>query len=266
MIPLKDNIPSRTTPFVNYALIGACALVFFAQLKEAGNSNGGIVERYGMIPARVWHPDTDIRTVEIARVRGHLQMVQRPTERPAFSPWLTLVTCIFLHGGWMHFLGNMWFLFIFGDNVEDRIGHVAYLLFYLFCGVAATAAHLLINSTSEVPTIGASGAIAGVMGAYFLLYPRANVLSVVPLFFFLEIVVLPAPIFLGVWFVIQFFQGAASITTTQSGGVAWWAHIGGFVAGYLIAAILRAVGETSPPVEQMRPRTERVNLYRYSRY
>jgi membrane associated rhomboid family serine protease len=104
------------------------------------------------------------------------------------------------------------------------------------------------------------------MGAYFLLYPRANVLSVVPLFFFLEIVVLPAPIFLGVWFVLQFFQGAASITTTQSGGVAWWAHIGGFVVGYLIAAILRAVGETSPPVEQMRPRTDRVNLYRYSRY
>jgi membrane associated rhomboid family serine protease len=266
MIPLRDNIPARTTPIVNYALIAACGLVFAAQLLEYRDTGPGLVERFGMIPARIWNPEQDVTVVEIVPVHGQIERIERNAQAPPFSPWLTLVTCIFLHGGWMHFLGNVWFLFIFGDNVEDRMGHWAYLLFYFFCGVAASAAHLLSNPQSGVPTIGASGAIAGVMGAYFLLYPRAMVLSAVPLFFFLEMVVLPAPVFLGIWFVIQFFQGTAAITSTQSGGVAWWAHIGGFAAGYAIAAILRTVGETRPPVEQTRPNADRVQVYRYRRY
>jgi hypothetical protein len=181
------------------------------------------------------------------------------------SPWLTLLTCIFLHGGWMHFLGNMWFLFIFGDNVEDRIGHSGYLLFYLFSGVAASGAHLLSNPASDVPTIGASGAIASVMGAYFLLYPRALVLSLIPIVFFFHIVVLPAPVFLGVWFLLQFFQGLGSVGSVQTTGVAWWAHIGGFVFGFLVAAVLRTVGETRPPVEATRPRADRSGFYRIER-
>jgi membrane associated rhomboid family serine protease len=266
MIPLKDNIPSRTFPGVNYGLIAITALAFVGQLMELGETGSTLVERYGMIPKRVWQPESAIYLPEVVPVGSELVLREREAERPPFTPWFTLLTCIFLHGGWMHFLGNMWFLFIFGDNVEDRVGHVGYLLFYVFCGVAASAAHLFTNPGSYVPTIGASGAIAGVMGAYFLLYPRAMVLSVVPLFFFLQMVVLPAPVFLGVWFVIQFFQGAADITSTQTGGVAWWAHIGGFVVGYLIAAALRATGETRPPVQQTRPHSDHVGMYRYGQY
>jgi membrane associated rhomboid family serine protease len=180
-------------------------------------------------------------------------------------PWLTLLTCIFLHGGWMHFLGNMWFLYIFGDNVEDRFGHLGFGLFYLLCGVGASAAHLLTNRGSAVPTIGASGAIAAVMGAYFVLYPRARVLTVVPIFYFLEMIVLPAPLFLGVWFVIQFFQGAFAISAAASTGVAWWAHVGGFVAGMVLAWQLRARNRLWPAVERELPRTERVSAYRIGR-
>ncbi|OHB76929.1 MAG: hypothetical protein A2W31_10370 [Planctomycetes bacterium RBG_16_64_10] len=190
---------------------------------------------------------------------------ERALAAPPFSVWLTLLSCIFLHGGWLHFLGNMWFLFIFGDNVEDRLGHVAYLLFYLFCGVLASVAHLVANPGSTVPTIGASGAIAGVMGAYLLLYPRATVLSIVPIIFFVQIIVLPAPVFLGVWFVLQFLQGTSSLTSAQAGGVAWWAHIGGFAVGWLIAWILQGTGETSPPVQERRPHSDHTTVYRYHR-
>jgi membrane associated rhomboid family serine protease len=272
MIPLKDNIPSRTTPFVNYVLIAVSTVGFLAQLATQSTGSDPLVEQLGMIPRRVFHPDEPITIVErVAYVNefGFATSVEDRTRElaaPPFSPWLTLLTCLFLHGGWMHILGNMWFLHIFGDNVEDRLGHVAYLLFYLFCGVGASAAHLATNPSSNVPTIGASGAIAGVMGAYFLLYPKANVLSVIPIFLFIEIIVLPAPVFLGIWFVLQFFQGTLAITSTQTGGVAWWAHIGGFVVGYAVAAVLRMTGETSPPVSAVRPRTERPQVYRYHRW
>ena len=265
MIPLRDNIPSRTVPVVNYTMIAICGIVILAQLAEQQSPSSSLVERFGMIPARLLNPDVPVMVRELVPVGGEVAVVQHEAAAPSFTPWATLLTCIFLHGGWMHFLGNMWFLFIFGDNVEDRMGHLGYLLFYVFCGVSASIAHLVSSPESTIPTIGASGAIAGVMGAYFLLYPRAMVLSIVPLFVFVEMVVLPAPIFLGIWFVIQFFQGAASITTTQSGGVAWWAHIGGFVVGYLVAALLRATGETRPPVGQVRPNAERMGAYRYVR-
>ncbi len=271
MIPLRDNIPSRTVPIVNYAMIAACTLVFLAQLADQADGDAVLVERLGMIPARVLHPDERIERSErmalVDRFGQVVQVVERPRElAPApFSPWLTLLTCIFLHGGWMHFLGNMWFLFIFGDNVEDRIGHLGYLLFYLFSGVAASGAHLLSDPSSQVPTIGASGAIASVMGAYCLLYPRAKVVSLVPIIVIMEIVVLPAPVFLGIWFVLQFFQGIWSITSLQTTGVAWWAHIGGFGFGFLVAVVLRAVGGTRPPVATRHPNTERIAVYRYRR-
>lgn len=265
MIPLRDNIPARTTPIVNYTLIGICTLVFLMQLADESNRRAGLIERFGMIPARVLNPDQPVRMQVQVQDRFGRRFV-RPVEMasPPVSPWITLVTCVFLHGGWLHFLGNMWFLFIFGDNVEDRVGHLGYLLFYLFCGVFASVAHLVFNAASVVPTIGASGAIAGVMGAYFLLYPHAKVLSLLPIFFFIHILVVPAPVFLGVWFLLQFLQGTVSTASgIEAGGVAWWSHIGGFVVGFAIAAILKSTGETRPPVQGLRPQADRMGTYRY---
>lgn len=266
MIPLKDNIPPRTTPVVNYAMIGLTAVAFFLQFT---GERGALIEKYGMIPKRVLNPDAEITMPVMQRVvdprTGQVGQIQRGERRVAEPPipvWLTLLTSVFLHGGWLHFLGNMWFLHIFGDNVEDRFGHVGFVVFYLVCGMLAGLAHLASAPDSTVPTIGASGAIAGVMGAYLLLYPRAMVLTLVPIFFFLQMVVLPAPIFLGIWFLIQFFQGAASVTTTQTAGVAWWAHIGGFVVGMAAVWILGRWGRLRPPVTTARPHTDHVSSYR----
>jgi hypothetical protein len=263
MIPIQDNIPSRTFPIVNYAIIALCGVTFLLQL---GSPPDQLVERLGMVPVRVFHPDKTIEIVRQIPVRTPLgiQVLEQKHELmpSALPPIATLLTCIFLHGGWMHVIGNLWFLYIFGDNVEDRLGHVGYLFFYLVCGMAASGAHLFASPNSGVPTIGASGAVAGVMGAYFLLYPRATVLSVIPIFFFFEMVVLPAPLFLGVWFLLQFLQGTLSITATQAGGVAWWAHIGGFLVGIVIAAALNAIHLTRPPVTARRPNSERPTHYR----
>jgi membrane associated rhomboid family serine protease len=215
-----------------------------------------------MVPARVANPEAEVtlRSVREVRTPFGLRIVQEERQMaPAAVPtWLTLLTCTFLHGGWMHFLGNMWVLWIFGDNAEDRYGHVGYLIFYLVCGVAASAAHFLVDRSSTLPTVGASGAIAGVMGAYFLLYPRARVLCLVPIFFFLQIMWLPAPLFLGIWFLLQFFQGTASITSMASGGVAWWAHIGGFLAGLAATFWLRDHRHLRAPVQGTRPGSDRV--------
>ncbi len=264
MIPLKDNIPSRTIPYVNFTMIGVCTVVFLGQLMAEGRDVHP-VERFGMIPLRVLRPDQPVLVTEYVQSPGGMRELQRPAAPTPFTPWLTLLTCIFLHGGWMHYLGNMWFLYIFGDNVEDRMGHVGYLIFYLGCGVAASVAHLMASQGSSLPTIGASGAIAGVMGAYTLLYPKAMVLAVIPLFVIMQVMVIPAPVFLGIWFLLQFFQGAMAVTNTMATGVAWWAHIGGFVGGFLVAAVLRRIGETSPPVEQRLPQTDRAAMYRIRR-
>lgn len=242
MIPLSDNIPSRSVPVVNYALIGICLVVFLAQVGESPEAPS-LVERFGMIPSRITDPEKPVDiVVGVQRVmtpRGiQYQEVRRPAAPPAVPAVLTLLTCIFLHGGWMHFLGNMLFLHIFGDNVEDRFGHIGYLAFYALCGTLASLAHLWSAPGSTIPTVGASGAIAGVMGAYFVWYPRAHVRAIVPIFFFLHLVEVPAPIFLGVWFLLQFFQGTMSIDGTEAAGVAWWAHIGGFVCGLLIAKLM----------------------------
>jgi membrane associated rhomboid family serine protease len=265
LIPLRDNIRPHRWPLVNYLLIAASGAVFAWQLGESARDKQGLVERFGMIPARVLDPEARVEIVETVRVRGlfgeRLVQRRRAAESPPFDSWLTLLTCIFLHGGWMHFLGNMWFLFIFGDNVEDRLGHAGYLIFYLGSGVAASAAHLFTNAESTIPTVGASGAIAGVMGAYFLLYPKATVLTLVPLFYFYEMVVLPAPLFLGIWFVIQFFQGTLTITASATSGVAWWAHIGGFAVGAAVVLLLKLAGLLHRDPVDLRSRPARSRRY-----
>ncbi len=272
MFPISDSIPSRTVPVTNYLLIAVCAAVFMIQV-GSGSRGDAIVEQYGMIPYRVFHPNEPIEIVrtetqpEMTPFGVRLRKVRvRETLPPSpIPPILTLLTSIFLHGGWMHFLGNMWFLYIFGDNVEDRFGHVGFLFFYLACGILASLAHLFLHANSTVPTIGASGAIAGVMGAYFLLYPRAHIITLLPVFFIPYIVVLPASVFLGVWFLFQFFQGTAAITSIQTTGVAWWAHIGGFAAGMFFTWELQREERLRPPVTEVLPYAERTSHYRLTR-
>jgi membrane associated rhomboid family serine protease len=155
--------------------------------------------------------------------------------------FLPIFTSMFLHGGWLHLIGNMIYLWIFGDNVEDMMGHIKYFIFYLLCGVSANYAHLYTNASSPMPTIGASGAIAGVMGAYFILFPRSKVWTLFPIFFFIQIIKIPAVAFLGFWFLMQFFMGFFSlgVSSVARGGVAWWAHIGGFACGALLVFIFK---------------------------
>lgn len=222
MIPLRDTIPSRSVPLVNGALIAACAGVFVLQLL-AGDGGKSLVTDFGFVPARLFHPS--------AVGPGSLSL------------GLTgLFASMFLHGGFVHLAGNMLFLWVFGDNVEDALGHLRYLVFYLGCGALAALLQGLLAPTSLVPMVGASGAIAGVLGAYFVLYPRARVVTIVPLFFLFPLVEVPAFLFLLLWFLVQFWQGTASVAasgTAAAGGVAWWAHVGGFVAGLLLLPLLK---------------------------
>ncbi len=241
MIPLRDSIPSRTTPYVNYVIIALCSLAFLAQLSSPDQSEA-IVESFGMVPLRLSDPSAEPMFEQQVLVEApsgpEVRSVTRSLAPAVIPPVMTLITCMFLHGGWMHFIGNMWFLYIFGDNVEDRLGHIGYSLLYLGTGIAAGLTHYISARYSPIPTIGASGAIAGVMGAYALLYPHAKVLAVLPLFVFIQTFVLPAPIFLGIWFVMQTFSGITSITGDATTGVAWWAHIGGFVGGAIVALMI----------------------------
>jgi hypothetical protein len=209
--PLRDNIPSARPPYLNYALIGINILAFFFEL-SLGPDLEGFVEVFGFIP-------------------GHFvgQLWQNPLALTAlFGP---MFTSMFLHAGFLHIIGNLWFLYIFGDNVEDALGRGRYLLLYLASGVAACLTQLLFAPTSPVPMIGASGAIAGVMGAYFFLFPQARVLTFVVLLLFFTVWEIPAYIFLGFWFLMQFLMGTTSLERASLGGVAFWAHVGGFVTG-----------------------------------
>ncbi|TWU02805.1 rhomboid family intramembrane serine protease [Stieleria varia] len=252
MIPLSDNIPSRRTPFVNYIVLAICTAAFLLQITQA-DSGQSIVQEYGMIPARLSHPDVELvieQNVAVQTSRGIEIVPQRTTLPPStIPPWLTVLTCIFLHGGWMHFLGNMWFLYVFGDNVEDRLGHIGFALLYIGTGVIASLSHWATGPDSPIPTIGASGAIAGVMGAYAWLYPHARVKSILPIPIFLYVFVLPAPVFLGIWFAMQTFSG---VTSNAETGVAWWAHIGGFIAGAIVALIIGRTPIGSGPVMETR--------------
>lgn len=211
MLPLRDTIQSRHYPVVTVALIWANALVFLFQLSLTAPELERFFLLYGVVPARFTHPFW-------AYEAGF----------PPPTPW-PLLTSVFLHGGWFHIISNMWTLWIFGDNVEDRMGSGRFLLFYLLCGAMAGLLHILTNVGSAVPTIGASGAIAGVMGAYFCLFPRSLVITLVPILFYPLVFEIPAVIYLGVWFFSQVLNGV--VAHGQAAGVAWWAHIGGFVAG-----------------------------------
>jgi membrane associated rhomboid family serine protease len=256
MFPLHDSIAPRTFPWVTYGIIALCSLAFLLQV-AAGPDDNRIVEEWGMIPARVMADEVTKAELTIERPTlahtpyGDQVVVQRaPMPSAAISDWVTLLTCMFLHGGLMHFAGNMWFLHIFGDNVEDRLGHAVYAALYVAAGLLAGLTHLISNPGSSIPTIGASGAIAGVMGAYILLYPKSVIETVIPLPLLFTTFPVPAPIFLGIWFLIQVFQGA--YTPGTGGGVAWWAHVGGFVAGLAAAGVMLALHWASPPAQEGR--------------
>ena len=230
MIPLRDANPTRRTPVVTLALIAACGIVFAWQLGilAQGGDEGltRFIEDHGVVPA------------QLSSALGRGDLVSEPV--------LDVFTSMFLHAGGLHLLGNMLYLWIFGNNVEDRMGRLVYLGFYLFGGIAAVAGQVLIDPASEVPMIGASGAISATLGAYLVLYPGARIQSLVFLGFFYQLIAVPAVIVLGFWFVLQVIDGLGSLgaTTGIEGGVAFFAHIGGFVVGALIALPFRLRGST----------------------
>jgi membrane associated rhomboid family serine protease len=208
MFPISDVIPSRTRPVVTIALIVINSLVFLYMVALPPRARLYFTAQYALIPA--------------------------------YFSWAAVVTSMFLHGGWMHVIGNMLYLWIFGDNVEDRLGHGLYLVFYLACGIIAAMGQLVIDPTSTIPMLGASGAIAGVMGAYFVLYPESRVLTAVFILIFFDIVEVPAIFFLGIWFLMQLLSGVGSLgVASTTGGTAFFAHIGGFIAGLVVGAFLR---------------------------
>lgn len=253
MFPIRDDIPSTRIPVVNYTIIGACVAVYFLQI-TAPDGGERIISEYGMIPYRVTHNTTAPLLAElptpVRRPDGRIQVVKAERELPAvpIPAWLTMFTCMFLHGGFMHIVGNMWFLVIFGDNIEDRYGHVPYLMMYLLSGLAASILQLISSPSSPIPTVGASGAIAGVMGSYFVLFPHARIHTIIPLGVVFTSAELPAPLFLGIWFLLQI--GSAFLSGEGMGGVAWWAHIGGFVAGIGLTWWGKSAGWLTP----VRPR------------
>lgn len=214
MIPLKDDNPTNTTPVVSWSLIGACVLVFLWQVSLGPRAGQEAVYALGVIPAVL------------------LEGASLPPEIALVSPEITIFTSMFMHGGWMHLIGNMLYLWIFSDNVEDSMGHGRYIVFYLLCGVAAVFAQALPDTHSTIPMIGASGAISGVLGAYLLLFPHARVVVLIPLGFYSQIVRMPAGMVLLIWFGLQLLQSA--MTPKGEAGVAFGAHIGGFLAGMVL--------------------------------
>ena len=217
MFPIRDTIPSKNPPIATWLIILANSLVFLFELTMPETTLKGLFYHFGIVPARYTHP-------EWAYWAG-LQV----------DDYWPFLTSMFLHGGWMHIIGNMWTLWIFGDNVEDRMGPVRFLFFYLLCGLAAGLVHWHTNANSTLPTVGASGAIAGVMGAYFFLFPFSRVIVLVPILIFPFFFELPAMTYLGFWALTQFFSGTLSLGNPGDvGGVAWWAHVGGFITGILL--------------------------------
>ncbi len=221
MIPIRDDAPRFGTPFINYFLMAMNIVVFLYEVALPPRAREILVFQFGVVPIKI-----------TALAAG----------QHAINPEAALVpilTSMFLHASWLHLISNMWVLFIFGDNIEDYLGHFKYLVFYFLSGIAASVVHIAFNLNSSIPSVGASGAIAGVMGAYFLLYPSARVLTLMP-FFFLFFLWLPAWIVLGYWFLVQFLSGAATAIAASSqttGGIAFWAHVGGFVAGMALVKL-----------------------------
>ena len=227
MLPLRDDQPRYSVPYITYFLIGLNLLIFLFEAALEPASLKNLVFQFGVVPANL-----------TAFLAGS-------PKYPLVAVVLPLFTSMFLHGSWMHVIGNMWFLHIFGDNVEDYLGHFKYLVFYLVAGILAMTAQVAIDPVSRVPTLGASGAIAGVLGAYFILYPRARVLT----WFFVFVIYVPAWIMLGYWFALQFLSGAATSLVYEGrsvGGVAFWAHVGGFIAGVIMIKLFPARPRRSP--------------------
>ena len=212
MIPLRDNIPHRRKPVITTAILVLNVVVFLYQLGLGGGVES-FIKTYGFVPQRL-----SLSSISLG------------------AKLLPLFSSMFIHGGFLHLAGNCLYLWIFADNVEDKLGHVNFLIFYLVCGVAASLLHALFNLSSKVPAIGASGAIAGVLGAYFLMFPRARVVTLLPLFIFWQIIEIPAFFFLGFWFVLQFLFGLVSLGATGA-EIAFWAHIGGFISGMLLVKL-----------------------------
>lgn len=215
MIPIRDEIPTRETPIVNYLLITANIMVFLWMVLLPDASLESFVNQYAMVPSHF-------------------------TDGVSLKDVLSIFTSMFMHGGFLHIAGNMLYLWIFGDNVEDRFGHIPYLIFYIFGGVVASLTHLITNWGSAIPTVGASGAIAAVLGAYLVLFPASRIVTIIPLRFFARLAVVPAIVVLGLWFVMQVFNGVLALGGADVSGVAVWAHVGGFVFGLLIGKIFSA--------------------------
>jgi len=238
MIPIRDTMPTKTYPIVNNSLI-AINLVFFLIEMSQGSELERFIYIYGLVPARYTIPN----------IAAYFTTGQQ---------LLSLITFMFLHGGFWHLLGNMWSLYIFGDNIEESLGPLRYLAFYMTCGLASGLSHLVFNYHSSIPTIGASGAIAGVMGAYFILFPKSKILTFIPIFFIPYFIEIPAFFFLGIWFIFQFLSAAGS--HGQMTGIAWWAHIGGFIFGiiFLKLFITIPVGLINKELQKM---TEKKKSY-----
>jgi membrane associated rhomboid family serine protease len=238
VIPLRDDNPTRSTPIVNHLLVAANVVVFL--LQQVGGDL--FTYQYALFPGAV------------TQGRELLYRGQPVNLHPA---WLTIFTSMFLHGSWLHLGGNMLYLWIFGNNVEDALGKLRYLLFYLAGGAAAAGAHILTSVSSMVPTVGASGAIAAVLGGYLFLYPHARITTLVPIFFFIQLIELPASVVLGFWFLLQLFNGLIGLGGqigqggAESGGIAFMAHIGGFVFGYLVMRLIG--GPRREPPRYQRP-------------
>jgi membrane associated rhomboid family serine protease len=213
MIPLYDTIRPRRFPFINWLLILANAAVFWYELQLGENELQNFIFTWGLIPAEL------------------LSNLQKE--------WLTVFTAMFLHGGWFHIISNMWVLYIFGDNIEDRVGSARYLLFYLLSGIAAASLQVFILPSSSVPMIGASGAIAGVLGAYLISFPGSRIASLVPILFIFTIIEIPAILFLIFWFGTQLYSGLFAMQGSTGSGIAWWAHIGGFLFGLIMVSFFR---------------------------
>jgi len=231
MFPLKDNIPAKNFPIVNIGLI-VINIVFFIYQMSYGQRVDQLIFAFGFVPARF--------------------LAQQADNWLNPTGFLPILSSMFLHANLLHLIGNMWMLWIFGDNVEDCMGHGRYLLFFLLCGVASVAAQAVANPQSAIPMIGASGAISGVLGAYFLTYPQARILTLLPIFILIYIIELPAYFFLGFWFVIQIVQGSAYSLNAEKlagGGVAWWAHVGGFAAGVILLQVFRCKDWQRPVIQ-----------------
>ncbi len=231
LVPLRDNNPVNSTPRVIYGLIILNVVIFLLQVNLPPNQLESFFNTWGMVPQQL--------TASFQNLQGALPWV-----------WITLFTSQFLHGGIFHLGGNMLYLWVFGNNIEDQLGHVKFLIFYLGCGALAALAQWAFEPTATIPTIGASGAIAGVMGAYVLRFPRATILTLIPLIFFFTTIRIPAIYFLGFWFIQQALYGLASLSRNinlGAGGVAYWAHAGGFVVGVILGPLLGLMKSKSPP-------------------